>query len=304
MINDLCTKLVRRILTLLFVMSFIFTIVPTASAEQEYNLIYGPQEIHLASGTVSLSLPSGYIFLDKEETEKMLREMNEPIDEGVEGYICTEDSTWGVYIDRYETGYIKDDDAESIAPDELLNIIINNTNEANEDRMNNGGSRLIIKDWYLEPSYSKNNHMLTYALIANDEGTGVDLVNYRNIIFGRSTILLCTLVNDYSSFSASKGQLSTITSSLKFTPGNDYLSYVKGDEISDITMTGLITGGTAATAVLASKTGLLSKLGGFLAGLLVVFKKAIILVIIAVFAGLKAIWNLITGKQNKEDING
>ncbi len=84
-----------------------------------------------------------------------------------------------------------------------------------------------------------------------------------------------------------------------FQPGNTYAEFnPKIDKIAEYGLTGLIAGGAIAAAAKFGVFGLLLKYG--LAAFLFL-KKGLILIIVAIVAGVKKFWGNFTGKAKTPD---
>ena len=83
-----------------------------------------------------------------------------------------------------------------------------------------------------------------------------------------------------------------------FVEGNKYEDFRKGDKESGFGIGGLILGGGALAV--AAKTGLLGVIGKWLIAAVLICKKFIIVIGIAAFAAVKALFG--RGKKSEEDV--
>jgi uncharacterized membrane-anchored protein len=277
-----CTRYI-----LLFVMSI--TLLSAFGQQPEYNFIEGPKKVTLENDIAVVELPKGYVFLDKADTEKMLREMAEPAEKGILGSIIKPDdeTKWYALITYDDIGYVQDDEADKLDAGELLNQIQEGTKESNEERVKMGGVAIHVTGWFKSPTYTRNIHTLSWSITGKDETSPELFANFVSIVLGRHGILTLTMVGGVNDAPHLQRELDNISRFTKFNQGRDYESFVSGDRLADITMTGLITGGTAAGAYALAKTGLLAK-----------FAKLLIIPAIALIAFLKRFLSKFTGRGN------
>jgi uncharacterized membrane-anchored protein len=264
--------------------------------ENKYHPTFGPQKIKLGDNIASVDLSADLVFFDKNDTKKLFEEAKEPYDDSDQGVIMQKGSQWFALYRYAETGYIKDDDADKLDADDLLTIMKKNTEETNKKRKELGSTPIQLVGWAKPPSYNRVKHILTWSVIVRDDNSQKQVLNYSSVVLGRYGILICTVVDDYNNASLLQPKMDELINATSFTQGRKYEQWVQGDKISDIAMTGLITGGAAAAAYGAAKMGLLAKLGKFLLVILLFLKKAILLIFIPIGVFLKKLWNRLTGR--------
>jgi uncharacterized membrane-anchored protein len=180
-------------------------------------------------------------------------------------------------------------------------VIKEATEQANKERKRIGGEPVTVEGWYREPVFDEANNSLSYAIAVTGEESGEEVVNFDSILFGRRGIITVKVVSEASNADQVASVLDEIVEATSFAPGEDYQSWVPGDKVADVTMTGLITGGAAALGYGAAKTGAISKFGGFLVGLLGLLKKLVWALVLAIVAGFKALWNVLTGSGGRRE---
>ncbi|MBR6981773.1 MAG: DUF2167 domain-containing protein [Prevotella sp.] len=233
-----------------------------------------------------VTVPQGFVFMDIEQTKKLLVDYwGNPEDrmEDVIGSLvpasCEAFYQIAVaYIISYENcGYIKDDDASSIDYDELMKQIQKASAEANESLPVE--QRLTIKGWAVTPQYLKSSHTLIWAkTVGSVDG---ESVNYDMRILGKDGLVSLNAVADPTALDEIVSTGSMMMNSVTFDNGYAYSDFdPKRDRISDWTIGGLIAGGVLA------KTGFFAKLGV----LLVKFWKLIAVAVIAIGASIKKIF--------------
>jgi uncharacterized membrane-anchored protein len=223
---------------------------------EEKKLQYRTGEIKLEGGLAVLRLPSGYRYLDPEQTEKVLSEMwGNPKGSRTLGMILAPDMTplmddsWAVIIEYSDDGYVKDDDAEKIDYDDLLKDMQKSTDAGNEERVKEGYAPIHLVGWAEKPHYDKEAHKLHWAKELTFEGAGRNSLNYNIRILGRKGVLVLNAVSAMSAFPAVKEGLKPILSAVDFQDGHKYSEFdPKLDKVATYGITGLIAGGLLAKA--------------------------------------------------------
>jgi uncharacterized membrane-anchored protein len=258
----------------------------------------GPARVTLGANNGQLQLPKGYVFLNAEEARRVMRESGDPDSKGLLGLVAEREGTtdWMALLSYDDCGYVKDDEADQMNADDLLEVIKKSTEASNEERVRMGGKRLEAVGWQKPPSYNRTTHTLSWSIIGREEGDPAEVVNHVAILLGRYGTMTCTVVGDLKDAAVIQPKLEKITASLMFTQGRDYTAFRSGDRISEMTMTGLVTGGAAAAAYGAAKGGLLAKLGA----LLLALKKGIVVILIAVAAIAKKLFDKVTGRKSEQ----
>lgn len=270
---------------------------PQPQQKPDFHPVTGPGDIPLGDHLATLKLPASLIYLNKDDTMKLFQMLKEPTNGNELGVVVEKGSNWMALYRYVALGYIKDDEADKLNADDLLKVIRKNTDEDNKKRKELGSPPLSVVGWDQAPSYDRSQHTLTWSLVAQEQNAANQVVNYTSVVLGRHGVLTCTLVDDYKNVAGLKPKLATLATAVGFAPGNDYASWVKGDKVSSISMRNLITGGSAAAALYAAgKVGLLAKLGKLLLVAVLVLKKGIIVVIVALLALFKGLWNKLRGK--------
>ena len=97
-----------------------------------------------------------------------------------------------------------------------------------------------------------------------------------------------TLLCDPVDYETSVAEARTVLDGFRFTDGERYDQYVKGDKIAEYGLAALVTGGAAAAAI---KTGFFKKFG-----------KLIAVAAIAVASVFRKFWGRITGKSDDVEL--
>jgi uncharacterized membrane-anchored protein len=276
---------------LLFAVAILSILPVSAQETKRPNFTLGPQNIRLGESQGQFNLPQGFVFVGPEDSRKMLERNGDTDNDDVLGIVSQDQGgvDWfGIF--RYaDSGYIKDDEADKMDANKLLNEIKAGTAEANVERRKQGLGELDVVGWYQPPTYDRQKHTLSWSVIGQERGDPSPVINYTTVLLGRYGILICTIVGDQKDGRQLQQNLAIVNASVNFPMGRDYPSFRQGDRISELTMTGLVTGGAAAAAYGAAKVGLMAKAGKLLIGLFLVAKKGIIVLVMGIGAAIKGL---------------
>jgi uncharacterized membrane-anchored protein len=231
--------------------------------------LVGPRHVELGNHT-SIELPDGMILLEREVVQEMLRKQGDRPD-GVVALVFKPESSWRVYIEYADSGYVDDSDAGELDADDLLESYRQGTIEQNKTRKALGQSELVIDSWTERPRYERAQHQLVWGLAGHSiEGK---VVNFFTRVLGRNGYLSLDLIDEPERLEASKKEALVVLEATRFTPGSTYADHSSSDKSSGIGLRGLVLGG--AGVAVASKLGLIAKI-------LLVFKKGFIVVFAAI----------------------
>lgn len=275
---------------------------PTAKSPMEEKLSKmawkkGPTKADL--GTIAeVKIPEGYVFADAKDTKTLMEMMQNPISGSELGLIAPESLEWFIIYEFSDIGYVKDDDKDKLDADAMLESIKQGTERGNEERKKRGWSSFKLIGWEQKPNYNPVTNNLEWAIRGEIDGSLV--INSNTRILGRHGVMRISLVVDPTQLNETKEILKNISEGYNFKPSQGYAEYKPGDKIAEYGLIGLITGGAV---VAASKTGLLGKLGGFLALILAKLGKLIIVAIAGIGGLIKSLFAKITGKKSPEAKN-
>lgn len=279
-------------------------LVAAAADELKLHPVDGPAHVTLGDNLASLNLPAEFMFLNKEDSAKVLKKNGESA-EHVLGIILPKDSEDNSFeiIARFEDmGYVKDDDADKLNADELLSQYKEGNKDANDERKLAGFPPYYLGGWAEKPHYDRASHHVIWALTIKDqdsETAPVSCINYNTRILGRSGVLSMNLVTEPQMLDANKKEVATILKNTSFMKGQTYADFQPGkDKDSGLGIAGLILGGGAVAA--AAKLGLLGGLWKFALAAVLVLKKFIIVAVIAV----AAIVGRIFGRKKTQGTSG
>ncbi|MFI5302097.1 MAG: DUF2167 domain-containing protein, partial [Polyangiales bacterium] len=230
----------------------------SAATAPKLHFIDGPTTIDLGHA-LTLELPASDRYLGPADSEKALRAMGNLHNEGILGIVAPkgEKSEWFAVIDWNGAGHVNDD--EKIDPDKLLESMRDAQKEANEERKSQGFKELALDGWQVSPSYDKDKHHLSWALIVSDtEGKSV---NFNTRILGRESYASINLVTDPTKLDGFRGEGVTLLQATTFAKGQRYEDFnKKTDKLAEYGLVGLITGGVGLGVAKLVKIGLLANI--------------------------------------------
>ena len=249
--------------------------------------------IMLPACHAQIEVPEGFFYLDEPQARKLLIDYWDNPESNYDdllGVLVPSDNECFyqismAYIITYDNcGYIKDNDANSIDYDELLEEMQENSKEKSKSLPEE--NRFTLKGWTVNPHYDQMNHVLIWA--RTFEFLSREVINYDMRILGKDGLVSINAVVDPEDVDEVVSKESTMVQSFRFDKGYTYADFNPNrDKVSDWTLGGLVAGSILA------KTGVLSKLGL----LLLKFWKIIAVGAIGLAAGLKKLFG---SKKPKE----
>jgi uncharacterized membrane-anchored protein len=239
----------------------------------QLNWQVGPTQGHIGD-MATIHVPEGYVFLGANDT-KVLMEMMENIP-GENEYVFAPDGlAWFTIFQFDPVGYVKDD--EELDPQELLDTVTLGTEQANVERRKRGWGTMSILGWKFQPRYDRQNNLLEWAFLANDDASNSMIINYNTRLLGRSGVMSVVLVADPENLDASVAEFKNTLSGYDFISGERYAEYREGDRVAEFGLAALIAGGAAAAA---KNKGIWAAIVGFF----VAAKKFIVVAALGLFA--------------------
>jgi uncharacterized membrane-anchored protein len=229
------------------------------------------------------TLSSGYVYLADADarfvTEKLWGNLPDP---SVIGLILPTkdgepDGEWGVVVAYNDDGHVDDEDAGELNYDEILEAMKADMPAANAERARLGLETLQLLGWASPPHYDAATHRIHWAKRLQVQGVPVATINYDIRVLGRTGYLELVAVGGEPELPRMEAGMKELLTQVQFIDGQRYAQYDSGmDKAAAYGVGALVAGKVAA------KIGFLAKLGG----LLFAFKKVIIVVVIALGAGL------------------
>jgi uncharacterized membrane-anchored protein len=237
-------------------------------------------------GNATVQVPAGLLFTGAAGAKQFM-EMNENPTSGHERGIAIYpegDHPWYVIFQFDETGYIKDDEKDSLDADAMIASIREGTEAANEEREKRGWPTMNVDGWHRPPYYDQQSNNLTWAILgSSDDG---QVVNHSVRLLGRRGVMNVDLVLDPSQIDAAMPTFAEVITGFDFKAGNRYREFTSGDRVAAYGLTALVAGGAGAALV---KSGLLQKLGKF-----------IVVIFAALAAAAKKLYDKLAGKPAAE----
>ena len=235
-----------------------------------------------------VAVPDGCRFTGAAGT-KTFMELNEnPVSGDERGTILCRgqeegSGTWFVVLTYRGSGYVKDDERESIDADELLKTLRQGNKAGNAERKRRGWETLEIDGWQRAPYYDEKTNNLTWG-IRIVGASGDTTINHSVRLLGRGGVMEVELVAGPAMAEEAMPEFESIISGFAYVPGQRYAEWRAGDKVAEYGLTALVAGGAAAAA---AKSGLLGKLG-----------KGIVALAVAAVAGLKSVIGKLFGRKN------
>lgn len=255
----------------------------------------GPRKVDLGH-ELNIDLPAGFVYLPPADSKKLLEKNGSFHNDSVLGLLASDkpEDDWFVVVRFEDEGYIKDDD--KLDAEEILSSLRESLPEANEERKRRGFKPLSLDGWSEPPRYEKAQHHMVWALIVSDpDGKSV---NFNTRILGRRGYVSLNLVTAPESLATYKGNATTLLAATHFNTGARYEDFnEKTDKVAEYGLAGLILAGAGLGAAKLVKIGLIAKFWKVLLALLIAGKKAIVVAVLAIGAGLKKLFG---GKARDE----
>jgi uncharacterized membrane-anchored protein len=217
--------------------------------------LQGPGSADLGK-IAELQVPADCIFAGADDMKTIL-ESGENIYSGRElGYLVSPDDKLEIIFEFDETGYIKDDEKESLDAAAMLKQMKASNKKGNKERKKRGWKTLDLVNWEIPPHYDEKTNNLEWATRLRTE-ENEELVNYNTRLLGRTGVMRVILVTEPGNLENALPSFQKIISDFTYKSGYRYAEYRQGDKIAKYGLTALVVGG--ATAV-AAKSGLLKGL--------------------------------------------
>ncbi len=248
-------------------------------ALKEISWQRGPCTVDVGS-IAQVKVPQGYKFTGAAGARRLLEAMKNPTSPRDLGLLCPDNLGWFVTFEFDSIGFVKDDEKNNLDANAILESLRKGNDAGNEERRQRGWPTIDLVGWEQPPRYDPQTNNLTWATRLRSPN-GIEDVNYNTRLLGRGGSMSVNLVTAPAQLQATLPTYRTILTGYSYKPGHRYAEFRQGDPIAQYGLTALVAGGAAA---LAAKSGFLAKFG-----------KVIIGGIVALFAGIGALFKKIFG---------
>ena len=227
------------------------------AAIDSVNATFHYQHGHLTlpGGIGELTVPRGFRYLDSTQSGYVLNKLWKNPPQANLGMLFPDSigpmsrGNWAYIIEYDPMGYVKDNDADDINYDELMENMQKETEEANPDRTAAGYEAIHVLGWGAKPYYDKQQHTLHWAKLLRF-GSGIDeTLNYNVRILGRKGVLIFNAVAEPAQLPAVRTSIPDLLANVSFAKGQQYNDYSAGiDEVAAYTIGGLVAGKVLAKA--------------------------------------------------------
>jgi len=264
--NSLHRTVVKSEILLWLMPAFIIFSVQCCNAEDSLSLgpnqnqtligwTTGPADASL--GTLAdIKISKGYRFTDAAGAGDLLRQMNNPIPQGLVGILAPESGQWWAVLTYKDIGYVKDVDKSQIDAATILKTISDRAMRQNVGRTIHNLPPIASVNWKLPPVFDAKTHTVEWAVQVKTQSSA-EAINHTMRLLGRQGVLDATVVEPYQT-DTSLAPLKELMKNISFKAGQRYTDYQKGDMVANIGLAGLIAGQddtqTAQTNAVATAT--------------------------------------------------
>ncbi|KAB2640082.1 MAG: DUF2167 domain-containing protein [Verrucomicrobia bacterium] len=259
--------------------------------------------IALEQDVATIKLRDGFRFLDSADASKVLTDLWGNPKHATLGMLFPRenpdsDGVWAVIVEGFEKeGYVKDEDADKLDADKMLQDIQNGQKEANAQRRQQGFSELEIVGWAMPPRYDKLTKKLTWALDIQAIGSERHSVNYYVRILGRRGYLVLNALGGLDQVKEIEAATPQVLAMVEFNDGHRYADFdaKKGDKVATYGLAGLIFG--AVGLKVAAKLGLIALFAKKFGFILLFLKKFVVILVALVAAVFSRIKGFFTARK-------
>jgi uncharacterized membrane-anchored protein len=234
-----------------------------------------------------VAVPDDCTFTGADGTRQFMELNENPVSDRERGTVLCRivgangetESTWFAVFEFDGSGYVKDDEKESLDGDAILASLKEGNEHGNRERKKRGWEAIYVDGWQHAPHYDEQTRNLTWATRLHGEDNA-QVLNHSVRLLGRGGVMSVDLVVAPEYYEQVLPVFNAVVGDFRYRSGHTYAEWRNGDKIASYGLTALVAGG--AGAVLA-KTGLLQKFG-----------KAIL---VALAAGVAAIRKFFFGKS-------
>lgn len=251
------------------------------------HLIESPSTVKLGD-VAEIKLPPGYRAIDKNSMKEFYEFTRNSYNPRAVGVIIAP-SDWMLFFDYEDSGYVKDDEKNSLDAKKLMKSMTSNQEASNKERAKRGWDEMKVTGWAAEPYYDTKTNNLKWAikLSSSSDNYQSEWINESIRLLGRGGVMEVTLVTGNDTFTADSAAATVLLGqSYTYVAGQRYAEFKEGDKIAKYGLAALVLGGAGAAAF---KFGFLQK-----------FWKLLVFGGAALVAGIAKLWNKITGKNPQD----
>ena len=210
---------------------------------------YQQGHVVLPGGAGELTVPKGFRYLDSAQAAFVMHKLwHNPPQESL-GMLFPEDrgpvsdNNWAYLIQFDPMGHVKDDDADDIKYDELLEEMQQDTEDENQKRTKQGYESVHLIGWGAPPFYDKNQHTLHWAKLLRFGDGLEETLNYNVRILGRKGVLVFNAIAVPKQLPEIKASIPALLANVSFVKGQQYNDFSAGiDEVAAYGIGGLVAG--------------------------------------------------------------
>jgi uncharacterized membrane-anchored protein len=248
------------------------------------KLVASPSTVKLGD-VAELTLPEGFHAVERGSLKKFY-EFTRNSMSGREVGVIIAPGEWMLFFDYEDSGYVKDDDKNSLDAGKLMKSMTSNQEASNKERAKRGWDEMKVAGWAAEPHYDTKTNNLKWAikLTSSSDNHQSQWINESIRLLGRGGVMEVTLVTGNAAFAAdSAAAAALLAQRYTYVSGQRYAEFKEGDKIAEYGLAALVLGGAGAVAL---KLGFFQK-----------FWKFIVFGAIALFSAAGKLWNKITGRN-------
>ena len=197
------------------------------------------------------------------------------------------------------SGYVVEDDWNTLNPTELLQSIIDQTEEQNKERRAEGLPEMHVAKWLHQPVYDKSTHTAFWAIEATDSNGG-DVVNSTALRLGRAGFERMTLITNVSDYTPVGSPLDLMLRAFSFSAGDTYEEHLSTDKAAGYGIAALVGALVGAKVVKVAAAGGLALFFKPILALLVALASKAWVLILAPFVWLASLFK---GRPKKQNIS-
>ncbi|MDF3059719.1 MAG: uncharacterized protein K0R17_3934 [Rariglobus sp.] len=248
------------------------------------KLIASPATVKLGD-VAEMKLPDGFHAIDPGSLKKFYEFTQNSMSGQAVGVVIAP-SEWMLFFDYDDSGYVKDDEKNSLDAGKLMKSMSENQEASNKERAKRGWDEMKLAGWAAEPHYDTKTNNLKWAikLTSSSDNHQSQWINESIRLLGRGGVMEVTLVTGNDTFIADSAAADNLLSQrFGYVAGHRYAEYKEGDKVAQYGLAALVLGGAGAAAL---KFGFFQK-----------FWKALVFGGAALIAGIGKLWNKITGRN-------